>query len=309
MKKIAFLLILLVVLGAIVALQNPLFLSTINIQNTARWIALRSIFAIGVGIVIVTGGIDLSIGSIIGLSGVILTMLVRELGVPAALALLLVLALTSLLGLGQGWLITRLRLQPFIVTLCGLLLFRGIARFITEDKTKGFGTANEAFRYLAVGKPLGIPMPVLILAVVGSLAALFLHTTIWGRHLFALGHNEEAARFAGIRTHRLKIVTYVISAGMAGLAGILYALDTNTVQPASAGNAYELYGIAAAVLGGCSLRGGEGTVAGIIVGACIITVLPNALTLLKVSTFLEFAVIGLVILVVVILEALIGKRL
>jgi ribose transport system permease protein len=202
-------------------------------------------------------------------------------------------------------LITRLRLQPFVVTLCGLLLYRGIARSITSDGTVGFGSSFDGLRSVATGRlpfvgGYTIPHPLIVLLIVAILLAVFLNMTVWGRHLLATGRNEEAARYSGIRSSRYILLAYTLCSVLAGLGGILFALDVNTVQPDNLGNFYELYAIAAAVLGGCSLRGGEGSVLGVIVGAALMRVLTNAVGVLGVKNQWEFAIIGIVILIAVI---------
>src|SRR5262249_33821277 len=176
----------------------------------------------------------------------------------AAVAVAAVLALGATLGLLHGILITRLRLQPFIVTLCGLLLYRGIARYIAQDNTKGFGSQGfEWLRNAATGSLRSVPMPFLLLIILGAIMWVMLHRSIYGRHLFAVGRNPEAALYSGINSDNVIAGAYVISGSLAGVAAILIAFYTNSISPSSHGNFYELYAIAAAVLGGCSLRGGE----------------------------------------------------
>jgi ribose transport system permease protein len=211
-------------------------------------------------------------------------------------------------------LITRLRLQPFVVTLCGLLLYRGVARGLTQDRSLGFRGEHEGLRQLATGRigvpgltEFELPAPVLSLALVAALAALFLGRTIWGRYLYALGRNEEAARYSGIDTGRMVVLAYVICAALAGLAGMLFAFDVGSVQASSFGNFYELYAIAGAVLGGCALRGGEGTVVGVLLGATLMQVLRNATNLVGIPTQLEFAIIGAVILAGVTIDELVKR--
>src|SRR5688500_2289763 len=186
-------LLLFVVLCAIVAVASPQFLSASNVQNMARLIGMYGIFSIGVGIVIITGGIDLSVGSICALLGVLLSIMLVEWGWPPAVALAAVVALGGCLGAAHGLLITRLGLQPFIVTLCGLLLYRGAARYIADDSTKGFGTGQgfEWLRALASGSVGGVPMPFVLMCVVAAIAWVLLHRSVYGRHLFAVGHNVE----------------------------------------------------------------------------------------------------------------------
>src|SRR5687768_12613700 len=192
-RKELVVLLLLVVLCAAVSAASPQFLSAANLQNLARLIGTYGIFSIGVGIVIIGGGIDLSVGSICALLGVLLSMMLVEWGWPAGVALTAVLAIGGGLGAAHGMLITRLRLQPFIVTLCGLLLYRGAARYIARDSTKGFGT-GEGFEWLraaASGSVGGVPMPFVIMSLVAAMAWLVVHRSVYGRHLFAVGHNEE----------------------------------------------------------------------------------------------------------------------
>jgi ribose transport system permease protein len=303
-------LILLLVLCAIVALMNPQFLSSANIQNTSRLIGTYGIFSIGVGIVVITGGIDLSVGSMFALLGVLLSMMLTEWHWPAALVVAVILALGAGLGWIHGLLITRLRLQPFIVTLCGLLLYRGLARYIAADSSKGFGS-GKGFRWLsdlATGSLFGVPMPFVLLIIVGVVMWMMLHRSIYGRHLFAVGRNEEAARYSGIRSRNVITGAYVISGGLAGVASILIAFYTNSVSPSSHGNFYELYAIAAAVLGGCSLRGGEGSILGIVIGTALLQVLRNLVNLLDIPGSLDFAVMGAVILIGVIADQILTAR-
>jgi ribose transport system permease protein len=303
-------LLLLVALCAIVAAASPQFLSVTNLQNVSRLVGTYGIFSIGVGIVIVSGGIDLSVGSICALLGVLLSMMLVEWQWPAGLALAAVIALGAALGAVHGLLIGRLRLQPFIVTLCGLLLYRGAARYIADDSTKGFG-AGEGFewmRSLAAGSVAGVPMPFVIMCVMAFGAWLLMHQSVYGRHLFAVGNNEEAARYSGVKTRGVIAGAYVISGTLAAVSAVIIAFYTNSVSPASHGNFYELYAIAAAVVGGCSLRGGEGSVLGIVMGAALLQVLRNLVNLLDIPSSLDFAVMGAVILVGALADELFGRR-
>ena len=311
MKKILGILGLLLAIFVVTWIVEPKFVSAYNLQNIIRWTSLFGIISIGVAFVIITGGIDLSIGSLIGLVGCLLPMLLAA-GYSPTIALLAVVVLSLAIGLMHGLLITRLGLQPFVVTLCGLLFYRGFARWLTHDQVQGFGSSYEGLRQLAIGKvPLGggfaLPIPFFLLVLAGVLAALFLNRTIWGRYLLALGRNETAARYSGIQIERMKVLAYVLCSGTAGLGGILFALDVNSVQPAAHGNFYELYAIAAAVLGGCSLRGGEGSILGVIIGAAVMRLLYNAINVSGIPTQLEFAIIGAVILAGVIADELIRR--
>ena len=302
--------VLLVVLCVVVAIINPRFLSPANLQNMARLIGLYGIFSIGMGIVIITGGIDLSVGSVFALLGVLMSMMLSGWHWPGALAVVAVIGVSIGLGLIHGLLITRLRIQPFIVTLCGLLFYRGLARFIANDETKGFGTGAgfEWLQKLATGTLLGIPMPFVLMVVIGFVMWVVLHRSVYGRYLFAVGRNEEASRYSGINARNIIASAYALSGALAGVSGVLLAFYTNSISPSSHGNALELYGIAAAVLGGCSLRGGEGSIIGIIIGAALLQVLQNLVNLLGIPSSLNFAVMGAVILMGVIADQLLKRR-
>lgn len=405
-------------------LLNPQFMGAVNVENLIRWTALFGIISIGASFVIVTSGIDLSIGSVIGLCGCLLSILltptfsepdgtfvVREVdkktkvvifegelpllgkgdrlnyksasgterllqvesaklvsgskqtevvvreeptyleaGIKVAfsqqrrmsvvLAVMLVLLVSAAIGLTHGLLVTQARLQPFVVTLCGMLIYRSLARFVAHDQMQGFGANLDALRYLVSGRPfsipvpflkwiadgrwsayqwdynnqaravgadgapialdilqwVAIPMPVLILLVIAVAAGIFMNYSIYGRYLLALGRNEQAARYSGINTRAMIVLAYVLCAMLSGLAGMMFALDVNSVQPSGLGNTYELYAIAAAVLGGCSLRGGENSVVGIIIGTAVMRALNNAINMVGVPSSLEFGIIGGVIL-------------
>ncbi len=310
MKKEIGISVLLFVLCAVTSIMNPKFLSPVNLVNTANLIGLYGVFSLGLGLVIITGGIDLSVGSMCALTGVILAMGVTEWHWSWPMATIVVLGISGLLGLAHGALITRGKLQPFIVTLCGLLLYRGIARFIAGDSTKGFSGAEgiEPLRHFASGKFLGIPAPFAILIVLSIVMWFVLHRSIYGRYLLAVGRNEQAARFSGINTQLVIASAYVIAGLLTGVSGILIAFYTNSVGPSNHGNFYELYGIAAAVLGGCSLRGGEGSVIGIVIGTALLLVLQNLVNLLGIPSSLNFAVMGAVVLFGVLADQLFKNR-
>ena len=310
MKKELGIFVLLIVLYIVVAAVNPNFLLPINLQNLARQIGAFGIFSIGLGIVIITGGIELSVGSMMALLGVLLSMMLTEWHFGVIPAILLSIVIAMCLGLIHGVLITRLNMQPFIVTLCGLLFYRGLARFITNDETKGFGTVSglDFLRYLANGNLFGIPMPFVLLILISIITWILLHRSVYGRYLLATGRNPEAARYAGINTNGIVTTAYVVSGTLTAVSGIIFAFYTNSVSPANHGNAYELYGIAAAVLGGCSLRGGEGSVIGILIGTALLQVLRNLVNLLGIPSSLDFAVMGAVILIGVMADQILTER-
>lgn len=326
LKKDLGLLVLIVVVGAVVAIINPRFLSPINIANTANLVGLFGIFSIGQGFVIITGGIELSVGSIIALLGVIFVDLIANKGVAWPLAALLVLVIGMGMGTVHGLLVTKLKLQPFVVTLCGLLIYRGIARFYTKDATAGFpfGVNFEDLEWITTGRTdivsvltggsltsIPIPHAFFIMLVIAAIMWVVLHRSVFGRHLFAVGKNEEAARYSGIRTTRVIVAAYMICTTLAALSAIFFAMYTRSILPSGHGNFYELYAIAAAVLGGFSLRGGEGSIVGVVLGTILLQVLQNLVNLLGIPSSLNFAVMGSVILIGVIADqqfALYRKR-
>lgn len=297
---------------------NPDFWASANLINTARHAAMLSIYAIGLAFVINTGGIDLSVGSVIGLSGVIIAALLAA-GFSIWTALGIAMTVSVAVGMCQGALITRLGLQPFIVTLGGMLLLKGISQTICNGGTISLG--NSPFRNLADGGliPVGhsylLPYPVLIFLIVAAVGAYALHFTVFGRYVYAIGGNRDAALYSGVPVKRIELITYVISAGLAGLAGIIYAAYIGQMSH-TVGTAYELIGIAAAVLGGCSLRGGSGTILGVIIGSALMKVIENSINMFKITyhdaagvaqewrlnTNWQYIVIGAVILIAVILD-------
>jgi len=188
--------------------------------------------------------------------------------------------------------------------------YRGLSRFITHDETKGFGALGSfgGLRFLANGNLFGVPMPFVLLIVISLITWVLLHRSVYGRYLFATGRNAEASRYAGIDTRRIVTLAYVSSGLLTAISGIIFAFYTNSVAPANHGNAYELYGIAAAVLGGCSLRGGEGSVVGILIGAALLQVLRNLVNLLGIPSSLDFAVMGGVILIGVMADQFFADR-
>jgi ribose transport system permease protein len=346
MKKLLGIFGLFVFIFIFTAWRSPKFLSAYNQQNLIGWISLFGIISIGAAFVIITGGIDLSIGSTVGLTGSLTAWLMTKHVVSNAtesflsqcrlswlladhhwsvpVVLCAVLAVSLLIGFAHGLLITKMRLQPFVVTLCGLLLYRGLARFVTDDQSQGFGSAHDGLRSIAIGKlwlvpqvkqagtdrlvgGFAVPVSVFFLIGIAVVAAIFLNRTIWGRYLLAIGRNETAARYSGINTDRMKILAYVVCSLLGGVGGILFSLNLNSTQPSGLGEFYELYAIAAAVLGGCSLRGGEGTILGVIIGTAVMRVLYNAINILGIPTHLEFAIIGTVILAGVIADELVKR--
>ncbi len=217
---------------------------------------------------------------------------------------MLILVLGAIIGLVHGWLITRLKLQPFVVTLCGLLIYRGVARFYTADGTAGFafGQNFPDLEFLTAGRSYGVPNSFIALIVISIVMWVVLHRSVFGRYLYAIGKNEEAAKYSGIRTGRVVMAAYVICGVLTALSAIYFAMYTRSISPASHGQFYELYAIAAAVLGGFSLRGGEGSLIGVILGTVLLQELQNLVNLLGIPSSLNFAVMGGVILIGVLVD-------
>lgn len=304
------LLVLILVVSAAVALINPRFLSPINLSNTANLIGLFGIFAVAQAFVIISGGIELSVGSIIALLGVVFIDLVAAGTLNPGMAALLVVVLGCAIGLVHGTLVARIGIQPFVVTLCGLLIYRGVARYYTEDATAGFpfGASFPALEWLTTGRFYGVPHSMIAFVLIAVAMGIVLHRSVFGRHLFAVGKNEEAARYSGIHTRRVIIAAYVICCGLTAVAAIFIAMYTRSISPSSHGNFYELYAIAAAVLGGCSLRGGEGSILGVVLGTVLLQVLQNLVNLLGIPSSLNFAVMGSVILLGVLADREFSRR-
>ena len=309
-KKDLGLFVLILIVGTITTILNPVFLSPVNLGNMANLVGLFGIFSIGVGIVIITGGIDLSVGSMFALIGVVFIDLMANQGMPWQLVLPVAILIGVVLGTIHGILVTRFNMQPFVVTLCGLLIYRGAARYYMNDATIGFGYAGgfETLEWLASGRSFGVPHTFIAFVIVAVVMGVVLHRSVFGRYLFAVGKNEEAARYSGIPSTLVIATAYIISGALAGLSAVFLAFYTYSIQPSAHGSFYELYGIAAAVLGGCSLRGGEGSIMGIALGTVLLQVLQNLVNLLGIPTSLNFAVMGTVILLGVLTDQQLQKR-
>jgi ribose transport system permease protein len=281
-----------------------------NHQVLARRLGFYGVLTVGVGVLIVAGGIDLSIGSLVGLSAVAFGMLLRSEWHPIAAAALVVGA-TSLVGLFHGLLIAKLRLQPFLVTLCGLFMYRGLARRLSPgaiDLPSELPGVVWLRQVLVSDKTLGVPHVLLLLVVLAGLLAVVLHGSVYGRYWYAIGYNEQAARYAGIATDRYKILAHVICSTLAGLGGVLFLLEYRNATPSSAGSLLELYAITGAVLGGCSLRGGEGTIPGMVLGAAVLPILQQICTYSPyIGSDLEYTVIGAALLLATIANELVAR--
>lgn len=291
-------------LMSIFMLMTPYFLTVSNLLNIAQQTSINAIMAVGMTFVIITAGIDLSVGSIVAFSGVVLASCLQA-DVPMPLAILVGLGIGSLCGSVNGLLISYGRLPPFISTLGMMSVARGAALLYSDGRpVSGF---SADFRFLATGEILSIPVPVLIMIVVYLIAHFVLNRTKLGRYAYAIGGNEEAAILSGVNTKFIKTIIYTICGLLSGLAAVLLTARLNSAQPI-AGIMYELDAIAAAVIGGTSLMGGEGRIFGTLIGAFIMGVLRNGLNLLGVSSFIQQTIIGSVIIIAVLVDMFLKRQ-
>ena len=311
--RAVFVLLALLVLFSVSA---PSFLTANNFAILSKHVAISAILAIGMTFVVLTGGIDLSVGSLAGLGGMVAGYLLTQ-GVligsvdrypPVAIVILVTLAVCIVVGLLNGWLVAKAGVAPFIATLGTLYIARGAALLFSNGKTfpNLAGQAvrgNTGFPHLGQSSFLGIPLPVWIMLVLFALAWLVAQMTPLGRHIYAVGGNERAARLAGIRVPRVKIFTYVASSMCAALVGLIIASQLEAAHPAT-GESFELNAIAAVVLGGTSLMGGRGSIPGSLIGAFVIGVLSDGLVMLGVSEFWQMVIKGTVIVLAVAVDQL-----
>jgi ribose transport system permease protein len=290
-----------------------------NLIDVANEQGRYGVITLGAALVIIVGGIDLSIGAVVGCSAVLFGWLLQK-GVHPYLAVPLVLGFGAVVGLGNGLLVTRLKLQPFLVTLCGMFVYRGLARVIEGQVSRAksleahpeFTNAVQNLRYILVGKnsdsELVFPAEFIVLIVLAVGVGFFLHRTAYGRWWYAIGHNELAARYAGVNVNRQRVIVYVLCSTFASLAGVLLYLDMPSVQSDSGGLYLELYAILGAVLGGCSLRGGEGTALGMVLGAMVLPILQSLVSIRGMKSDVIPAVIGLTLLLGTIVDEFIRRR-
>lgn len=282
---------------------TPYFLTISNLLNIAQQTSINAIIAVGLTFVIITAGIDLSVGSIMAFAGVVMASLLQA-DLPIYLAIIIGLLVGTGSGIVNGLLISYGKLPPFISTLGMMSVARGAALLFTDGRPiSGF---SSDFRFIATGEIFYIPVPVIIMIVVYLLAHFVLNKTKLGRYTYAIGGNEEASLLSGINVKLMKTIIYGLSGMLSGLAAVLLTSRLNSAQPI-AGMMYELDAIAAAVIGGTSLMGGEGKISGTLIGALIMGVLRNGLNLLGVSSFIQQIVIGSVIIVAVLVDMALKK--
>lgn len=292
----------LMIFSIIISILSPRFLTSSNLLNVFRQTSINAIIAAGMTFVILTAGIDLSVGSILGFTGAIAARMIVG-GNNIYLSIVVAILVGGLAGMFNGIVITKGKVQPFIATLATMILLRGGTLVFTDGKPIAVVGENvsQLFRWIGTGKVLGIPVPVVIMIIVFLICYYILTQTSFGRHIYAVGGNEEASLLSGVNTDRVKILAYTISGILAALAGIIVTSRLSSAQP-TAGDGYELDAIAAVVLGGTSLVGGQGAILGTVIGALIIGVLNNALNLMDVQSYYQMIAKAIVILVAVLLD-------
>jgi ribose/xylose/arabinose/galactoside ABC-type transport system permease subunit len=295
------LLLALIILCTTLAIITPKFLTLPNLMIIVTQVTINALLAFGVTFVIITGGIDLSLGSIVAVTSVITATFARAdtypLVVPLGLGLLVGLAF----GAFNGLVITKGKVPPFIVTLGTMTIGRGLALIL--NKGRPISNLSDAFNYIGGGNLFGIPLPIVILVIVFIICTLLLKKTIMGRYVYAVGGNELAARASGISVNRVKMFVYTLGGGLAALGGIILTSRISTGQP-NVGVGFELSAIAAAIIGGTSTSGGVGSITGTLLGALLIGVISNSLDLLNVTSYYQSVVMGLIIIGAVLLDSL-----
>jgi inositol transport system permease protein len=287
MKSRLGLLLALIVIGAALAVAKPVFLTVPNLINVVRQIAINGILAVGVTYVLLTGGVDLSLGSLVALAGVVAASFAHPGEYPVFVPVLLGVLAGTACGAVNGMVVTKGRVAPFIVTLGMMTIARGLALVLSGGKP----VSNLSAEFKWIGDGL---VPILVLLVVAGASWVFLANLKLGRYLYAVGGNENAARASGINVDAVKLFAYTVCGALAGLAGVVLAARITTGQP-NAGAGYELDAIAAVVIGGTSLSGGVGGVGGTILGALLMGVINNGLDLLNVSSYYQAIVKGIII--------------
>ncbi len=288
--------LILLLMCIITAIAEPAFLKISNILSTARSFSAIAIAGIGVLMIIITGGIDLSIGSVYGLAGVISAFCCSLFGMPVWIAMILGVLSGAVFGALNGLMVVYCKLPPFIATLGTMQIARGLCTILTQ----GYPVSNlpSGYMFLGQGEFLHIPMAIWCMVVIAVIFAVFLNRTVTSRRIFAMGGNAESTRISGINTKALTVLVYTLGAALGSFAGVITASKLGVGQP-TAGNGFEMDAIAAVVIGGASLSGGEGSVLGTIIGAAIIGVLRNALVLLRVDSYWQTLIMGVVIIAAV----------
>ena len=284
----------------VITILNPSFMTTDNVLNILRQVSISALIAFGMTFVILTGGIDLSVGSTLALTGAVAATMLAS-GIDPVLTILAALLLGAVLGAVNGVIIAKGKVAPFIATLATMTIYRGLTLVYTDGRPVS-NLGNEiTFQMLGKGYFFGIPVPVCTMILAFIVLYVIMHKTTFGRRVYAVGGNEAASKLSGINVDRIKIAVYSLTGMLAALSALILTSRLNSAQP-TAGTSYELDAIAAVVLGGTSLTGGKGWIFGTLVGALIIGVLNNGLNLIGVSSFFQQVVKGIVILIAVLID-------
>lgn len=290
----------LVALFVVISCLNSSFIEPSNLKNLLRQVSINALISFGMTFVILTGGIDLSVGSILALSSVLMGSFIKS-GNNPIVGIVLACVMGAVLGAVNGLVITKGKVAPFIATLATMTIFRGLTLVYTNGNPISSLTESEAFHSFGQGYFLGLPVPAIMMLLMFAVSYFILHKTTLGRKTYAVGGNEKVSFIAGIKIDRIKIFAYTITGFLCGMAGAILTSRLNSAQP-TAGTGYELDAIAAVVLGGTSLSGGKGRIVGTIIGALIIGTLNNGLNILNVSSFYQQVVKGIVILLAVLMD-------
>lgn len=290
-----------ILLCVLLSLMTPRFLTVANLTIIVTQVSINALLAFGVTFVILTGGIDLSLGSMVAVTGVVAATFAHPDDYPLLVPIGVGLLAGVLFGALNGFVITRSKVAPFIVTLGTMTIGRGLALIISKGRP--VSNLSDSFNFIGGGHLFGIPFPIIILLVAFGVCSVILKKTVLGRYIYAIGGNEQAARASGIQVSRVKMWVYTISGLLAAVAGIVLTSRITTGQP-NAGVGFELSAIAAAIIGGTSTSGGSGTIAGTLIGALFIGVISNGLDLLNVSSYYQQVVMGAIIIGAVVLDGL-----
>lgn len=290
----------LIMLIIVMGILSPAFLSSFNILSVMRQASINGLIAFGMTIVIISGGIDLSVGSSLAFSGMVAALLMQA-GIPSSIAIFGALTSGAFVGMLIGLLISKGKLPPFIATLGGMISLRGMTLILSNGVPISRFGDEGLIAWIGRGYVWFIPAPVIILFVMFAVFSVILKKTVFGKHVYAIGGNEKGALLSGINVERNKIFIYMISGFMSALAAVILTSRVNSAVP-TAGEMYELYAIAAVVIGGASLSGGKGRASGTIIGAFIIAIINNGLNLLGVSAYIQQLVTGLIIIIAVIAD-------
>lgn len=289
-----------IIICLILSFISPQFLTVSNWTIIITQVSINALLAFGVTFVIITGGIDLSLGSMVAVTGVMAAMLAHPDTFPVALPIFAGLLTGLLMGVFNGFIITKSKIAPFIVTLGTMTIGRGLALILSKGRP--VSNLSDSFNFIGGGDIFGIPFPIIVLIIIFIICTIILKKTILGRYIYAVGGNEQAARASGINVNQVKMAVYSISGILAGLAGILLTSRITTGQP-NAGAGFELDAIAAAVIGGTSTSGGTGTMTGTLIGVLLIGVINNGLDLLNVTSYYQQVVMGIIIIGAVVLDS------